>query len=1440
MPGKSRLREGRGAGRWIMLAIALVVGIASTIPATSRIARAGALVTKSTIRFDHAKYELPGSQCLTLSITDPDQDTNPDVAETLEAALGDDFPESASQDGELVNLTEINTNSGVFRSDCLPLVIGDAKPLDGTLQVNPGDLISAFYSDPDNAEPPQDPDEFLRTIDTSADVALISGGTPKGDFTFDIDPSILPQELSTGPGQLPGEGPRPLGMVLNPQGYPVLYGEDQIVYRPVNQQDLEDFLKQWDGIVVDRFRIPAEDGQAETGGLRYDVIRVDLSGQDLDDLAYVAEILGSHGHHVFSSQNAAKLLALALEEQLGGRLVMHNPLLWYLADPVTAEELGTDGITHANGFAQASFNTSNIRVQDAALYLDLIDRDAAGAVDVAFIDGGFAGPADYPPGDPLHGLTNPDYGTDFGLLRQADCHVPGDCHVGVGSAAGANPVPFCAGGAGGFCDWHGIGDFSIAAAVGDNAFGAMGVAGLGRGAGGRTGARGLVDPILIKMGTPYFSEAAKALVAADEVNPDVINMSNGFACEPFWDIDFCKWETRAAIDVLCSAVAFAVFIALGLLGPAGAIIGALLAIIAIAGCSVIDYFEAEAGFDAADALRAAVRAAADDDTVLVASGPEVATAAPGGFEGPYDARDIEFIPCSLLKVTCVGSLGLEPSRSPDASDPFGSEIDVWAPGTFPIGTSTPVPGTGGATTGVSGTSPAAGFVTGVVALMKAAAPSLGRVDAERLLVDATRTLASPASGDCVRKSDGTCTGFVDAFQAVHDAAAIDLSCTGWGEGSGPADDFAATATAMAAGSIDPVPGTVISLGGDRGVHAQPSDDDWYGFQLDPSASGGSVLLRLDLSVPAPEFGTLQMEVYRSPPTGPLVLVGSDTTVGDATATFEGAFFPAREYRIRVSAVPPGHRNDNCYGGTINLTVIGAGPPPDPFETNDTAPSARVLFPTSGSSYEFVHHHFDPAVTEERVGTLPRHDTDLSMESWTWTLNDLSLHDSTDKDFFRVVLPNPGIEHPDIPGDDVDPLPECGLRERRNDSPPPPVGSGFDDLFFGGILQVTVRPHTDTEVSALGEALRILPDLGDTTLEPGERLETLIVACPRTLGLDQIVFSFGDRADERSLAVSYDLSIEYKIDIQRERRISEFVRTLIAERDLRAISGFGCPGGFLPVCSVEDLETSFAARHPAVFDPDCIADGPGCDDPRFIRWKGPNDLDLRFAAPSELAFRLFDTRGNLIAEAVPQIQDLRLRPKAELLQDQVAPLRLLAPQLPSGLYVLLVSGTEALYSLRLVTADTDQDRVVDPADNCPADPNPDQADLDADGIGDDCDEVNTVDIDVKPGVFPNSIKLSARGTIPVAILSRPSFDAPSRVDGNSLTFGRTGDEASLRKCGGPNDVTGDGLLDLVCHFVVDRTGFQANDTQGVLRGQTRDGHFFVGMDSVRILTIGGGE
>jgi hypothetical protein len=114
----------------------------------------------------------------------------------------------------------------------------------------------------------------------------------------------------------------------------------------------------------------------------------------------------------------------------------------------------------------------------------------------------------------------------------------------------------------------------------------------------------------------------------------------------------------------------------------------------------------------------------------------------------------------------------------------------------------------------------------------------------------------------------------------------------------------------------------------------------------------------------------------------------------------------------------------------------------------------------------------------------------------------------------------------------------------------------------------------------------------------------------------------------------------------------------------------------------------------------------------------------------------------------------------------------------------------------------------------------------------------VTIDIKPGSDPNSINPKSKGKIPVAILSTADFDAPGQVDRDALTFGPTGDEASLAFCSrSPEDVDGDGYADLVCHFYTAKTGFQSGDEEGILKGQTVDGASIEGRDAVNIVPKG---
>ena len=110
------------------------------------------------------------------------------------------------------------------------------------------------------------------------------------------------------------------------------------------------------------------------------------------------------------------------------------------------------------------------------------------------------------------------------------------------------------------------------------------------------------------------------------------------------------------------------------------------------------------------------------------------------------------------------------------------------------------------------------------------------------------------------------------------------------------------------------------------------------------------------------------------------------------------------------------------------------------------------------------------------------------------------------------------------------------------------------------------------------------------------------------------------------------------------------------------------------------------------------------------------------------------------------------------------------------------------------------------------------------------------IDIRPESPVNAISLKSKGTVLVAILSRPGFDATVRVDTSTLTFGHTGTEQSFVECEkNSRDVNGDGLADLVCRFNIQQASFQPGDSRGILLFDDLDGSPFEGIDSVKIVT-----
>ncbi len=107
---------------------------------------------------------------------------------------------------------------------------------------------------------------------------------------------------------------------------------------------------------------------------------------------------------------------------------------------------------------------------------------------------------------------------------------------------------------------------------------------------------------------------------------------------------------------------------------------------------------------------------------------------------------------------------------------------------------------------------------------------------------------------------------------------------------------------------------------------------------------------------------------------------------------------------------------------------------------------------------------------------------------------------------------------------------------------------------------------------------------------------------------------------------------------------------------------------------------------------------------------------------------------------------------------------------------------------------------------------------------------SVDIDIKPGSYPNNINLRNKGVVTVAVLTTNKFDATT-IDPSAVTFGQNHALEADGK-GHIEDVDGDGDLDLVLHFRTEETGIECGDKEAGLTGKTFDGHLIDGVDSVQ--------
>ena len=112
----------------------------------------------------------------------------------------------------------------------------------------------------------------------------------------------------------------------------------------------------------------------------------------------------------------------------------------------------------------------------------------------------------------------------------------------------------------------------------------------------------------------------------------------------------------------------------------------------------------------------------------------------------------------------------------------------------------------------------------------------------------------------------------------------------------------------------------------------------------------------------------------------------------------------------------------------------------------------------------------------------------------------------------------------------------------------------------------------------------------------------------------------------------------------------------------------------------------------------------------------------------------------------------------------------------------------------------------------------------------------IDIDIKPGSYPNSFNNNGNGVIPVAILGSQYLDVTA-IDAGSISL----EGMEIRAVGKSNkllshyeDVNEDSILDLVVQIEDTDGTFTLGDTTATLTGTLMDGTLIEGQDSICIV------
>lgn len=349
--------------------------------------------------------------------------------------------------------------------------------------------------------------------------------SPNVTFNYTVDPTVQPEPASLPDGP---QGPRPLAAVADEQGNKATFVLNEVILSPKNQNELQDFLNRYDGVVLANNAVPTPPpGSGITLEPKYAtpteyLVKIDPSKLDVATFKADAEKAGLGGTFKISSDGGAKLLALVARALANGQGASAN-FVGQGDAPGDTVLLQTNEESGSNAFAWAEFGDTGSRANVVRAWQFVAARGVPRRPRIAIIDGGFW----------LDG-TNNNLIADFPTALLQYDFVDSDYNAG-----GTNPWT-CGGGA---CPWHGTGAASVALSVLNNGTGAAGTGGQ------------VADPILFKTG-PDLYQVKHAVRTAIGWGADVISMSFGMCnVDPWCDFANLAYEVTGFYNAFEDALA---------------------------------------------------------------------------------------------------------------------------------------------------------------------------------------------------------------------------------------------------------------------------------------------------------------------------------------------------------------------------------------------------------------------------------------------------------------------------------------------------------------------------------------------------------------------------------------------------------------------------------------------------------------------------------------------------------------------------------------------------------------------------------------------------------------------------------------------------------------------------------------------------------------------